>query len=116
MNAENDAAHSGKALSWSQVPAADKREVFRLAHLAERHPSPEIAPAVSAWAYREAMGRRWNRAPGWLLPSLGLLAVVTAVVVDLTTLIDGGALVIVFGLPGWNTTRSTALLRRTYSR
>ena len=116
MDAEHGAADSGPPLSWSQLPGADKREVFRLAHLGERHPSPGISNAVSGWAYRDAMDKWWNRAPGWLLPSLGVLVVVIGVVGDLTILIVGGALVIVSGLLGWNTTRSTALLRKTYSR
>ncbi len=116
MDAEEDPGTSGTPTIWSQVPAADRREVLRLARLGERHPSPEVANAVEAWAHREALDKWWNRAPGWLLPLLGAIFVATGVASDLIVLVLGGALVIMFGLLGWNTKRCGALLRRIYSR
>lgn len=116
MEADEDAAVFGSPMSWSQVPVADKREVFRLAHLGKRHPSPEVSNVATAWVHRDAMAKWWNRAPGWLLPLLGVLAVVGGISSDMIVLVVGSALVIVFGVLGWSTTRSTALLRDTYGK
>jgi hypothetical protein len=108
--------HSGAApdLNWSSLNSADKREVFRLAGLGERHPSPQVAEAAAAWANRDALNKWWNRAPGWLLPLLGVVVLAVGVAGDLIVLVVGGALVVVSGLLGWNTKRCSDLLRRTY--
>lgn len=96
-----------KALS-----AAERVSVVRLANAGERHPDDRVREAATLWAHDPSWNRWWNRVPGWLLPALGVAVIVAIVVASLPLLlVIPGALVVVFGLLGWNSTAAVTTVR-----
>lgn len=107
-----DAPITFKSLSREQ-----RSEVARLADKGERHPDPAVAAAVYSWSHAERWNKLPNRLPGWLLPSVGILFVVLALITALPTVfIIGGLLVVVLGVLGWIGTSSARTVRNVYSR
>lgn len=99
-------------LTWRQLESADRREVLRLADRGERHPDPIIAEAAYRWANAPGWSRRVNRAPGWLLPAVGAVALVTVVVLKMPVVFAiAAAIAVVCGLLGWFGSRVAAKVR-----
>jgi len=101
--------------AWKSIAVGERREVLALARKGLRHPVPDTAAAAYAWSHRASLDQGWNKAPGWLLPSLGLLLAGVGLVLTLVVFLVGGVLVVVCGLAGWNTLSCSRLLRRVYS-
>ena len=101
--------------TWKSLSPAERVSVLRLAQAGERHPDERVATAAANWAHDPSWGRVWNRAPGWLLPSLGLLLGVLVIALGYPLVAILAALVVVTGLLGWNSTRAAAIVRAAYS-
>ena len=101
--------------TWKSLSPAERVSVLRLAQAHERHPDDRVAGAAARWAHDPSWGRVWNRAPGWLLPSLGLLIGVLAIALGYPLLAIPAALVVATGLLGWNSTRAAAIVRGVYA-
>jgi hypothetical protein len=98
-----------------------RAEVFRLANKGERHPDPVVALAASRWSHAERWNSLPNRAPGWLLPLVGILFIVLALAAPVPLLhllsplfVVGGVVVVVCGVLGWISTSSARTLRAIY--
>ena len=100
--------------TWKSLSPAERVSVLRLAQAGERHPDERVAAAAASWAHDPSWGRVWNRAPGWLLPVLGLLIGVLVIALGYPLLAILAALVVVAGLLGWNSTRAAGLVRAAY--
>lgn len=103
------------SVTFKSMGRDKRREVLQLAVAGKRHSDP----AISAAAYRWSHAKRWNslanRLPGWLLPGLGVIYILLAVVLGLPWWLGtGGMVVVVIGLLGWINTSGARSLRAVY--
>ena len=101
--------------TWKSLSPAERVSVLRLAQSGEQHADERVARAATDWAHDPSWGRVWNRAPGWLLPSLGLVIGVLVIALGFPLLAIPAALVVLSGLLGWNSTRAAAVVRAAYA-
>lgn len=101
--------------AWKSVGVARRREVFRLLKRGERHPEPDVAAAAYSWSHSSAWESWTNRAPGWLLPGLGLALLTASLTLGGAGVFSlAGGFVILAGLMGWNSRACAARLRQVY--
>ena len=84
--------------AWKSTAVGERREVLALAKKGLRHPVPDTAAAAYAWSHRASLDQAWNKAPGWLLPCLGLLLAGVGLALNLVVFLVGGCLL---SSPDW---------------
>jgi len=116
-----DAVPEEAPITLKSLGREKRTEIFRLANRGERHTDPVVASAAYRWSHAQRWNRLTNRAPGWLLPLVGILFIVLGVIAPFRHLLGlaplfvlGGALVVVCGVLGWMTTSSARTLRAVY--
>lgn len=106
---------AGTQVTFKSMGRDNRREVMRLASAGERHPDTAIAAAAYRWSHAKRWNSLANRLPGWLLPSVGVIYILLAILTGLPLWLGiGGVVVVAFGLLGWISTSGARALRAVY--
>lgn len=105
-------------VTFKSMGRDNRREVMRLAKAGEPHANPAMAAAVYRWSHAKRWNSLANRLPGWLLPSVGVVYLLLAILTGLPLWFGiggiGGIVVVVIGLLGWINTSGARSLRAVY--